>query len=60
MIHCLNCNRSENEIPLISLHYQGEKIHICSVCLPILLHSPVKLIGKLADAEKIHPANHDH
>lgn len=57
---CINCDRSENEMPLITLHYKGEVIHLCSGCLPILLHSPAKLSGKLVDAEKIKPANHDH
>jgi len=60
MHSCLNCNRSEDEMPLVNLQYMGEKIFICSGCLPVLLHSPAKLIGKLAEAEKIQPANHDH
>jgi hypothetical protein len=57
---CLNCSRSENEIPLIPLQYKGEKRYLCSSCMPILLHSPAKLIGKLPEAEKILPAHHDH
>jgi hypothetical protein len=57
---CLNCNRSENEMPLIVLQYKGDTIYLCSGCLPILLHSPAKLSGKLTDAESIQPANHDH
>ncbi|HBG74628.1 MAG: hypothetical protein A2X25_11390 [Chloroflexi bacterium GWB2_49_20] len=57
---CLNCNRSENEMPLINLQYKGEKLYICSGCMPVLLHSPAKLAGKLPDAEKIQPAHHDH
>lgn len=57
---CLNCNRSENEMPLINLQYKGDKFYICSGCMPMLLHSPAKLAGKLPDAEKIQPANHNH
>ncbi len=57
---CLNCDRPEDEMPLINLQYKGEKIYICSGCMPVLLHSPAKLVGKLADAEKIQPANNDH
>jgi hypothetical protein len=60
MNKCLNCDRTESEIPLINLQYKGERIFLCSGCLPILLHSPQKLVGKLADAEKILPARHDH
>jgi hypothetical protein len=47
-------------MPLINLQYQGENLFICSGCMPVLLHSPAKLAGKLADAEKIQPANHDN
>lgn len=57
---CLNCNRSEDVMPLINLQYKGEKIFICSGCMPVLLHSPAKLAGKLEDADKIQPAHHDH
>jgi hypothetical protein len=59
MFTCLNCNTSENEMPLIHIQYKGETIYICSGCMPILLHSPTKLVGKLADADKIQPAHHD-
>jgi hypothetical protein len=56
---CLNCNRSEQEIPLVTLHYQGKQVYICSQCFPNLIHAPAKLTGKLADAEKIQPAQYD-
>jgi len=55
---CLNCNRSEQEIPLVTLQYQGQPVYICSQCFPMLIHSPAKLTGKLKDAEKIQPADH--
>jgi len=47
-------------MPLINLQYKSEKLYICSGCMPVLLHSPAKLAGKLVDAEKIQPANHNH
>ncbi|GMU95570.1 MULTISPECIES: hypothetical protein [Ignavibacterium] len=56
--HCLNCNVSENEIPLVNLNFAGNKTFICSRCLPVLIHSPQKLIGKLDGAENIPSANH--
>jgi hypothetical protein len=56
--HCLNCNASENEIPLVNLNYAGKKTFICSRCLPVLIHSPQKLIGKLDGAENIPSSNH--
>ncbi len=57
---CLNCQKSEQEIPLMTLQYQGKEIYICSQCFPNLIHSPAKLAGKIPGAEKIPPAEHDH
>lgn len=56
--HCLNCNISEDEIPLVNLNYSGKPAYICSRCLPLLIHHPEELIGKLEGAEKIPPADH--
>lgn len=55
--YCLNCNNSENDIPLVNLIYSGKQTFICSSCLPVLIHHPQKLIGKLDGAEKIPPAD---
>jgi len=57
--NCLNCNRSENEIPLITLTYSSRPAFIYSFCLPLLIHHPEQLIGKLEGAEKIPPAAAD-
>ena len=57
---CLNCQKSEQEIPLVTLQYLGQQVHICSQCFPTLIHSPAKLAGKIKGAEKIQPASHDH
>lgn len=54
--YCLNCNNSENDIPLVNLIYSGKQTFICSNCLPVLIHHPQRLIGKLDGAEKIPPA----
>jgi hypothetical protein len=56
---CLSCNRSENEIPLVNLTYTNKQAYICSSCLPLLIHQPQQLIGKLEGAENIPPANHE-
>lgn len=56
--NCLNCNRSENEIPLVTLSYSGKPTFICSHCLPMLIHHPETLIGKIEGAENIPPADH--
>ena len=55
---CLNCSRSEADIPLVSLRHAGNQAWICSQCLPVLIHHPQQLIGKLAGAEQIEPAAH--
>ena len=57
--HCLNCNRSEDDIPLVNLTYAGKPAFICSNCMPVLIHEPEKLIGKLKGAENIPPAPGD-
>jgi hypothetical protein len=58
--HCLNCNRGETEIPLVSLRYTGSETWICSRCLPLLIHHPDELIGKLAGADKFGASPHSH
>ncbi|MCB8923126.1 MAG: hypothetical protein H6662_16180 [Ardenticatenaceae bacterium] len=58
-LHCLNCNRPETEAPLVSLRYMGQAAWICSQCLPVLIHKPQQLVGKLANAEQLEPADHE-
>ncbi len=53
---CLNCLRTEEQIPLVSLRYRGSQNWICSQCLPILIHKPAKLADRLIGAENITPA----
>lgn len=53
---CLSCNRLENEIPLVTLTYSAKPAYICSHCLPMLIHHPEQLIGRLEGAENIPPA----
>ncbi len=56
---CLNCGRSEQEIPLLTLDYRGQALRICPQCLPLLIHKPERLIGKLPGAETLQPVNLD-
>ena len=59
--NCLNCGRSETDIPLVALRHAGQQAWICSQCLPTLIHQPQRLAGKLDGAENISPAaHHDH
>jgi len=57
---CLNCQKSEQETPLVTLQYQGHETYICTQCFPTLIHSPAKLAGKIKGAERIQPAPDEH
>ncbi len=57
--HCLSCNRSEKEIPLVTLTYSRKPMFICTSCLPMLIHHPETLVGKIEGAENIPPAEHN-
>jgi hypothetical protein len=56
---CLSCGRAETELPLVALRYDGAQAWICSQCLPILIHHPQRLAGKLRAAEEIEPVPPD-
>jgi hypothetical protein len=56
---CLNCGRNSNEIPLLSMEYRGQSYHLCPQCLPVMIHKPNNLVGKLPGAENFKGANHD-
>jgi hypothetical protein len=47
MKKCLNCEKTEQEIPLLHLTFKGETKHICPQCLPVLIHKPQVLADKL-------------
>jgi hypothetical protein len=50
---CLNCGRTDADVPISVWRYQGHDMHICSVCLPILIHERATLVVKLrAEVEK--------
>jgi len=57
---CLYCERSSDEVPLISLHYQGNAVWICPQHLPILIHKPAQLADKLPGVEKLAGTEEDH
>lgn len=53
--HCLVCDRTAQEVPLLAIEYQGHTYHICPEHFPILIHQPQKLAGKLPGAENLKP-----
>jgi hypothetical protein len=59
-IECLACGRDAEQTPLVTLEYRGDRTYICPQHLPILIHDPARLIGKLPGAEGLEPADvHD-
>ncbi len=56
---CVACERSQEQIPLISLQFQNTTFYICPQHLPVLIHNPQMLAGKLPGAEGMTPAEHN-
>lgn len=54
---CLACDQDSNAVPLICLEYQGSRHWICPQHMPLLIHNPAELAGKLAGAENLRPAD---
>lgn len=55
---CLVCEQTSQEIPLLVIEYQDQKYWICPQHLPVLIHKPGQLIGKLPGVEKL--SGHEH
>lgn len=55
---CVNCERTLDQVPLIPVEHRDGQAYICPQCLPVLIHKPQMLIGKLAGAE--HLGGHQH
>jgi hypothetical protein len=55
---CLNCNRTDKQIPLISISFKGAEKYICPQCLPVLIHKTQQLADKLPGVEITPPADH--
>jgi hypothetical protein len=58
--HCLYCNRSSDQIPLLNMEYQNKEYWICPQHLPILIHEPGKLSSQLPGIEILPGAEHHH
>jgi hypothetical protein len=57
---CAQCGRTSEEVPLITLNYKDESSWICPQHLPVLIHKPQNLVGKLAGAENLSSEGHHH
>jgi len=56
--NCINCNRTDEKTPLITIIFKGEGKYICPQCLPILIHKTHLLADKLPGVEIAPPADH--
>jgi hypothetical protein len=50
---CLYCNRTSDQIPLLSVRSQGQDYWICPQHLPVLIHTPEKLANILPGAGQL-------
>jgi hypothetical protein len=57
---CIQCERTSEQVPLIKLEYKGSEYSICPEHLPILIHQPAKLAGKLPQAGEWHSGEDHH
>jgi hypothetical protein len=55
---CIACGSPATAAPLLSLEYRQSTFWICPQHLPILIHQPDLLVGKLPGAEVLKPADH--
>ncbi len=44
---CIYCDRTSDQIPLITFQFRDKEQWICPQHLPILIHQPDKLVDKL-------------
>ena len=40
---CLNCNSTQDEVPMILWHYKEREIWLCANCLPLMVHKREQL-----------------
>ena len=58
--HCINCNRTDDQFPLIEIIYKGDLLYICPQCLPNLIHDPASLSDKLPGLDILPAKPHGH
>ena len=57
---CLYCERDSNQVPLLPVVFKGQDLWICPQHLPILIHKPAQLEGKLPGLTQLSPAEPHH
>lgn len=56
---CVASGRDSEAVPLLRLEYQGGGFWICPQHLPVLIHDPTRLAGRLPGAETLEPSAHE-
>jgi len=57
---CIACGRGKDIVPLLTIEYRDSRFQICSQHLPVLIHDPGQLTGRLEGAEDLSPSDiHD-
>jgi hypothetical protein len=56
---CVYCKRSQEEVPLIELHYRDDSFWICPQHLPVLIHQPEVLADLIDGVEGWGKVTHD-
>ncbi len=51
--NCVLCAKPDTEVPLIKLSYNSTDYYLCAEHMPMLIHKPSALIGKLPGAENM-------
>lgn len=47
---CFNCQRTEDEIPVVMWSYRERPLPVCSACIPTLIHKWEQVVA-LLDAQ---------
>jgi hypothetical protein len=55
---CINCKRTDQAIPLITVTFKGEEKCICPQCFPVLIHKTQQLADQFPGIEIRPPAEH--
>lgn len=58
MPRCVACDRGSDQTPLLRVEFRDGTFHICPQHLPVLIHDPAQLVGRLPGAETLSPAEH--
>ncbi len=48
---CIVCERNEDQIPLVKFDYKQTYFWICPQHIPVIIHNPEQLEGKVSGAE---------